>query len=82
MARVTVRRVLLLAVLVGVLFDLVVPGHAPGLNVLVVTAVLLLVAVAVADPAGLRRFDPWTHGCRSRPSCWRRWPRSAPTRGS
>jgi hypothetical protein len=57
MARVTVRRVLLLAVLVGVLFDLVVPGHAPGLNALVVTAVLLLAAALVADPAALRRFD-------------------------
>ena len=58
MARVTVRRVLLLAALVGVLFDLVVPGHAPGLNALVVTAVLLLAAALVADPAALRRFDP------------------------
>ena len=58
MARVTVRRVLLLAVLVGVLFDLVVPGHAPGLNALIVTAALLLAAALVADPAALRRFDP------------------------
>jgi hypothetical protein len=52
------RRILLLAIAVGVVVDVTTIGHAAGLNAAVVIAALLASAVAVAGPAGLRRVDP------------------------
>jgi hypothetical protein len=51
-------RILVLAILGGVLADLLVPGHAPGLNAPLLVAVLLAAALWVAGWAGLRRMDP------------------------
>ena len=64
------------------LVDVTVPGHAAGLNAVVVTVALLGAACLVAGRDGLRRFDPadaWLPAGAI--WCWRRWRWSAPTRG-
>ena len=58
MTRPTARRILLFAVAFGILVDVVVPGHAAGLNAPIVVAALLAAAFAIAGRAGLERFDP------------------------
>ena len=58
MPRMTGRRIASLAIAVGVLFDVVGPGNAAGINVLLVTAALLLAAFVAAGRDGLRRMDP------------------------
>jgi len=57
-ARATARLILLLALGVGILVDVLVPGNASGLNVGIVTAVLLAAALGVAGREGRARFDP------------------------
>ncbi len=52
------RRILLLALGVGVLVDVVVPGNAVGVNAALVMGALLVAAAVVAGPDGLRRVDP------------------------
>jgi hypothetical protein len=58
MPRDAARRILLLAVAVGVVVDVTVADHAGGLNALVVMAGLLGAAATVAGRPGLRRVDP------------------------
>ncbi len=53
-----VRRVLLLALAGGVLFDVLVPGNSAGLNAAIVMAAFLAAALLVAGPDGIRRMDP------------------------
>ena len=58
MPRATAARILVLAVVGGVLFDIVVPGNAPGVGVLVLMLALLAAAAASAGRDGLARMDP------------------------
>ncbi len=58
MPRATVRRIVLLALGGGILFDVVVPGNAPGVNGPLVIGALVAAAFAVAGREGLRRMDP------------------------
>ena len=58
MPRPIARRILLLAVALGVLVDIAVPGHVAGLNAPIVIAAMLAAAFAVAGRAGVERFDP------------------------
>ena len=58
MPRVAARRILLLALGVGVVVDITVPGHAAGLNAVVVMVALLGAACVAAGRDGLRRLDP------------------------
>ena len=58
MPRATAARILVLALVGGVLFDIVVPGNAPGLGVLVLMLALLGAAIASAGREGLERMDP------------------------
>ena len=58
MPRATARRILLVAVALGILVDISVPDHVAGLNAPVVMAALLAAAFAIAGRAGLERFDP------------------------
>ncbi len=53
-----IRRILLLALAGGILFDSLVPGNAAGLNALVVMAAFLVAALAVAGRDGIGRMDP------------------------
>jgi hypothetical protein len=53
-----VRRVLLLALAGGVLFDVLVPGNAAGINAAIVMAAFLAAALVVAGADGIRRMDP------------------------
>ena len=53
-----VRRIVLLALAGGVLFDVVVPGNAAGLNAALLMAGCLVVALVVAGADGIRRMDP------------------------
>lgn len=53
-----VRRILLLALAGGVLFDVLVPGNAAGLNAVIVMAAFLVAALLVAGSGGIRRMDP------------------------
>jgi len=53
-----VRRILLLALAGGILFDALVPGNAAGLNAALVTAAFLGAALLVAGGDGVRRMDP------------------------
>ncbi|HYO43943.1 MAG TPA: DUF4173 domain-containing protein [Candidatus Limnocylindrales bacterium] len=53
-----VRRVLLLALGGGVLFDALVPGNAAGVNAVIVMAAFLVAALLVAGPDGIGRMDP------------------------
>ena len=53
-----VRRVLLLALAGGVLFDALVPGNAAGVNAAIVMAAFLVAALLVAGQDGIRRMDP------------------------
>ena len=52
------RRIMLLALAGGVLFDALVPGNAAGLNAAIVTAAFLVAALLVAGRDGIRRMDP------------------------
>ncbi|MEO5963961.1 MAG: DUF4173 domain-containing protein [Candidatus Limnocylindrales bacterium] len=52
------RRILLLAVGAGILFDVLVPGNAAGLNAALVMAGLLVTALVVAGQDGAARADP------------------------
>jgi hypothetical protein len=58
MPRDAARRILLLAVAVGVVVDVTVVGHAGGVNAVVVMAALLGAAAVAAGRTGLRRADP------------------------
>ena len=58
MPRDAARRILLLAVALGVVVDVTVMDHAGGLNALVVMAGLLGAAAVVAGRSGLDRLDP------------------------
>ena len=58
MPRDAARRILLLAIAVGVVVDVAVVDHAGGLNAVVVLAGLLGAAAVVAGRPGLRRLDP------------------------
>jgi hypothetical protein len=58
MPRTIAARILILAVVGGVLFDITVPGNAPGLGALVLVAALLAAALMAAGTRGLRRMDP------------------------
>ena len=58
MPRATARRILLVAIGLGILVDIALPGHAAGLNAPIVMAALLAAAFAIAGRAGLERFDP------------------------
>ena len=58
MPRVAARRILLLALGVGIVVDVTVPGHQAGLNAVVVMVALLGAACVAAGRDGLRRFDP------------------------
>ncbi len=52
------RRIALLALAGGIIFDALVPGNAAGLNAALVMAAFLVAAALVAGPRGLRRMDP------------------------
>ncbi|HEX5827241.1 MAG TPA: DUF4173 domain-containing protein [Candidatus Limnocylindrales bacterium] len=52
------RRIALLALAMGVLVDVVIPGNAAGVNTVLVMAFLLGAAGVVAGWDGLRRMDP------------------------
>jgi hypothetical protein len=52
------RQVLLLALGLGVLADVAVPGNAAGVNAALIMVALLVAAAAVAGREGLRRADP------------------------
>ena len=52
------RRIVLLALVGGVLFDVLVPGNAAGLNAIVLMAAFLAAALLVAGRDGIRRMDP------------------------
>jgi Domain of unknown function (DUF4153) len=58
MQRASARRLLLVALACGVLFDVLVPGSAPGLNASLILIALLVAAFAAAGRDGIRRFDP------------------------
>lgn len=58
MPRATVRRIVLLALGGGILFDIVIPGNALGVNAPLVNGALVAAAFAVAGREGLRRMDP------------------------
>ena len=58
MPRVAARRILLLALGVGIVVDITVPGHQAGLNAVVVMVALLGAACVAAGRDGLRRYDP------------------------
>ncbi len=58
MPRVAARRILLLALGVGIVVDVALPGHEAGLNAVVVMVALLAAAGVAAGPDGLRRYDP------------------------
>ena len=75
------RRIVLLALVGGILFDALVPGNAAGVNAAIVMAAFLTAALLVAGRDGVRRMDPadaWLA-----PAAWPspRWLRSAPTTG-
>ena len=53
-----VTRILLLALALGVLVDILVPGNAAGLNAPLVIAAVLGAALLLAGRDGLRRMDP------------------------
>jgi hypothetical protein len=53
------RRVLLLAIAGGVLFDVLVIGNAAGVNAPIVMAAFLACALLVAGREGVRGMDPW-----------------------
>ncbi len=53
-----VTRVLLLALAIGVLVDIVLPGNAMGVNAPLVVAAMLLAAALAAGLSGIRRVDP------------------------
>jgi hypothetical protein len=57
MPRVAARRILLLAVGVGIVVDITVPGHQAGLNAVVVMVALLGAACVAAGRDGLGRYD-------------------------
>lgn len=62
MPRATATRILVLAVLAGLLIDIVIPGNAPGIGVLIATSAMLGAAAAAAqrrdEPTGARwRLD-------------------------
>jgi hypothetical protein len=57
MPRATALRILVLAIVGGVLVDIVVPGNAPGIGVLVLIAALLAAALAAAGRDGRLRMD-------------------------
>ena len=83
MPRATARRILLFAVALGILVDVVVPGHVAGLNAPLVMAALLAAAFADRRPGRPRALRPGglvDAGRRARR--WRRWRPSGPTRGS
>ena len=52
------RRIVLLALVGGILFDALVPGNAAGLNAAVLMAAFLAAALLVAGRDGVRRMDP------------------------
>ncbi|MEI7744719.1 MAG: hypothetical protein WCK58_13340, partial [Chloroflexota bacterium] len=52
------RRILLASLAGGVLFDIVVPGSAAGINALLVVGVFLAVAFLLAGRDGIARMDP------------------------
>ncbi len=52
------RTILLLALGIGMLVDVVIPGNAAGVNAALVVAALLAASAAVAGRDGLRRVDP------------------------
>ena len=56
------RRIVLLALVGGILFDALVPGNAAGLNAAVLMAAFLAAALLVAGRDGIRRMDPRTPG--------------------
>ena len=58
MPRVAARRILLLALGVGIVVDVTVPGNQAGLNAVVVMVALLGAACVAAGRDGLRRYDP------------------------
>jgi len=58
MPRATAAWILVLAVVGGVLFDIVVPGNAPGIGMVVLMLALLAAAFASAGRAGIERMDP------------------------
>ena len=53
-----VTRILLLALALGVLVDILVPGNAAGVNAPLVIAAVLVASLVLAGPDGLRRMDP------------------------
>ena len=52
------RRIALLALVGGILFDALVPGNAAGLNAAVLMAAFLAAALLVSGRDGIRRMDP------------------------
>src|SRR5689334_37482 len=52
------RRIVAVALLVGVLVDILAPGNGTGINAVLVVAAMLGAAALVAGPDGLRRMDP------------------------
>src|SRR5690349_11356344 len=52
------RRIVAVALVVGVLVDVLVPGNGTGINVVLVVASMLAAAAIVTGPEGLRRVDP------------------------
>ena len=76
------RRIVLLALVGGILFDVLVPGNAAGLNATIVMAAFLAAALLVAGRDGIRRMIPRMPGWPPRRSVSPRWPCCAPTTGS
>ncbi len=58
MPRATAARILVLALAGGVLFDIIVPGNAPGIGMTALMLALLTAAAAVAGSRRIRRMDP------------------------
>lgn len=58
MSRRLAVRIVVLALVTGLLYAIAGPGHAPGLNVPLLVAWVVLAAHVVAGTEGLRRLDP------------------------
>jgi hypothetical protein len=52
------HRIVAVALLVGVLVDVLVPGNGTGINAVLVVAAVLAAAALAAGPDGIRRMDP------------------------
>ncbi len=52
------RRIVLFALVGGILFDVLAPGNAAGLNAAILMAAFLAAALLVAGRDGIRRMDP------------------------